>query len=153
MCCVVCTRSVFNAGAEFGVQCLPAKALLIPETIWRKACARGSAVDEWVCAEGFGYRYVRRAVGNEGRLGDGCGDGWTSRLWPDEMDVGECLIPSLYGGLGKQMDRHTMQNYAPSTVLCSALSRKIHVRIAYLKVVATNEHIACSRHLFLTGHA
>ena len=44
--------------------------------------ARGSAVDEWVCAEGFGYRYVRRAVGNEGRLGDGCGDGWTSRLWP-----------------------------------------------------------------------
>ena len=71
----------------------------------------------------------------------------------DEMDVGECLIPSLYGGLGKLMNRHTMQNYAPSTVLCSALSRKIHVRIAYLKVVATNEHIACSRHLFLTGHA
>ena len=53
----------------------------------------------------------------------------------DEMDVGECLIPSLYGGLGKQMDRHTMQNYAPSIGLHSVLSRKINVRIAYLIAV------------------
>ena len=52
----------------------------------------------------------------------------------DEMDVGECLIPSLYGGLGKQMDRHTMQNYAPSTGLHSVLLRNINVQTAYLKV-------------------